>query len=430
MKTRLVSQQGFGIIESLVAMGIIAMGMLGAVTIMQTMQGGKNKTLAVGLAAEETLIAATQNYDLMKTYGTSFSAGVIPPVSVQDATGLVIANSQAPVYLGPRGTTCTGYPSETCTVKVTMDVKKINVVESVFPDYRVAYRVEFAQTGKSVASRLLGAPLPASGNAFAASDYSLSINYTSYERSTNVTDLKCAGGSGFLVTGFNRDTGKVSCAKKPTSDIGVGNIATLVSVDVPSRTFTLDPGKLALRKLSCPANYALEYYTPANLDPRAGSTTAAGCIFVGQASVPWRQTATGLHGVTGTFCPGHYKTSSVTCTATVVASNSATCSVPTGYSTSAHAITYTDTTVSPNANGYSLQTQSGVDQTASCYAAYSAQPCGSSIAVKVTMSGRCDLSDPLRVPASFDSSTTTTPGLGPITGGLGGGMAGMGGGGL
>jgi hypothetical protein len=149
-----------------------------------------------------------------------------------------------------------------------------------------------------------------------ATEFTIPIDPGNYRAELNLTH--CDKDSSLFVTGVNRDTGEVFCAKKPSLNscppkTFAKGLKYVQYANQPP-TIELDCTSSEMRVFKCSDNYALQTFNPQYIDPENNSfSTAPGkCVFlashqaVTSAYLPATPTSPYVKTVSGTFCPPFY----------------------------------------------------------------------------------------------------------------------------
>lgn len=392
---RLLNHHGFSLVQSMVALGILGIGLSSLPAMMRQITGStvRGKAFSQALALEAALLAGLQQESTFNSVRSTMSAGNSPIGLAITFEGKEIAKVGQPLYFTGAGKSCTAFDRKECLIRVELDIRC--VAGSPYALCDAAYRVlsDSQMTGGL-------APLGASGaGPFGSNDYFLSIPAEFYVRNDSTT---CDPATTIAVSGFNRDTGEAYCVSKPMNRCPEGTIAKGLQF-IPNADGR--GGRLefacsgSFQTISCPPNYGLMSFNPATLEP--GKTKSGACVFLGLNSIPWKTTPTGK-SIAGTYCPANYKTVSVSCAAFGAISSPGTCYVScnctpgtpdpiTGVLTGGGCESCPQSVAA--ATGSCNVTHQG-DQTASCSISYPSQQCGASWDANCSMSGSCE-----RIPA-------------------------------
>lgn len=400
----LLNRRGFTLVESLVAVGIIGVGLMALPVIMQQVSGStrKGKAFSQALALEASILAALQNEATFESHRSTMASGARPDGLAIAVNGTEFARVGQPRFFNLAGKPCAALDQKECVLKVDFDIKCTPGTPYALCD--AAYRISAHSQAKG--AQPMG-PLGASGSTgFSASDYFVPIPAEHYLR---MDSTACDPATTVAISGFNRDTGEAYCISKPQNRCPEGTIAKKVQfISNPSGR----GGRFefqcttTFQTLTCPANYALMTFSPASLEP--GKTKSGTCVFVGVNSVPWQTSPTGKT-ISGTFCPVNYKTVGASCGAIGATSSPGTCYDPcncvppsppdpvTGVSSPGGCDSCPRSVAA--AVGSCGVTHQG-DQTASCSISYPSQQCGATWDANCQMSGSCERVPAETVPAS------------------------------
>lgn len=400
-RTRIVgfkqNEFGFSIPEMIIASALVIMAMLGvSSTVYQLGKGSnKNRMVSSAFALETLIVSATQNSEYFRTHhpnGNSaqtladvLSVGGVPAMQIVDDSGVVIADTAADKTFDSEGRSCTGYPSRVCTIKVSFSLKNLGTASA--PDQRFAYYIEFAKANDVLATQAMG---QRSGTTtFTNQDYLTPINYMFFERSNQVEGCTVGSGNSLVITGMDRDTGQVTCAKYPSVSLGAGQISKGLTYDQVRNE--LQVKGVAAKKYTCPQNYMLTGVNMKNLEPNAVLGTAPRCRFVGPTS--YTNSASSVHGGSWIPCAPFYEISGPSCTSggssLVRAPSCSPATRPVGYS--GGQVIYGSDPLTPNMNAYSISgpTVDASKKKMDCVVSYSPQYCGAVIQTTVVFNTTC-----------------------------------------
>jgi hypothetical protein len=225
-----------------------------------------------------------------------------------DGSTLTIAQEKSPLYFTTEGKTCTAaqFGTVNCQVGVELDINCQNSggVRSCWAAYRVAaYRggPGPGSNPKIFLANTLGAA-GGIGDSFAAADYAVPIPYDLILGKQDTS--ACDPVTDLAVRGVNRDTGSLTCLKKPQNRCAVGTFAKSVTVD-SSHNVEFGCSNPA-SKLGCDDNYSLYTFQPNSLE--AGSSVVGTCVFVGKNTVNWPAAVTPApaQSISKRVCPTFY----------------------------------------------------------------------------------------------------------------------------
>lgn len=410
---KLKSQRGFSIPEALIASAVIIMSVLGVSNSVFNLgkNSAKNRMVASAFAIETLIVSTTQNSEYLRTqtiYGggqsiaDALSSGGAPPrIQLKDDTGTVIADTGSPVTFNNEGKTCTGFPSRTCTIQVNFSIA--NTGSPTAPDYRFAYYIEFAQVKDVEATQPMGMR---SGTTFQAADYQTPINYMFFERAAGTLQCDPNQADSVIITGMDRDTGMLSCAKFPSSPLAQGQISKGITYSAGSQE--LQVKGVTAKKYVCPSNYALVSVNMRDLDPTATPGVAPKCRFAGPTSYSFNYTQ-GYHGGSLVPCPPFYTvdTASSNCTGSASVTRPAACNPATRPAWNGSSVAQVTDPGPPNTSqgpsgGWDWATKTIGTKRMDCTVKYNPQYCNIEISTTVNFSVTCK-----RDPAIPDEVTAT-----------------------
>jgi len=138
----------------------------------------------------------------------------------------------------------------------------------------------------------------------------------------------CNASEDLFMTGINRDTGEAFCAAKPLMnrcpDGHIPKALNFVKFEgqKKSGTVQLECTSQPMRTIRCPANYALQSFSPPYADPENtsfGGSVPGDCVFLTAQSAtlpgvyPSSPTAPYVSRVSGNFCPPYYNAGNAGC---------------------------------------------------------------------------------------------------------------------
>lgn len=306
---------GFSIIEALVASVIVMTSFLGLAIVMTQIQrvDPKVKASAIQQSLEASIVTTLQDPSQMVGIQT---VSDLQKIMIHDSQGVLIA--QAPKgnrkYFDLEGKACPAYSDDHCFISTELDIQCSSVSTASYQFCQAAYRVAVEANKKGIQIHNLGSQ----GTQFQVpQDYQVPIAFDLFSRSKNVET--CTGSSdAMIVTGYERDTGKVRCAKLPQSVCPQGTISLGIKF-VPSGgnpitgSFELDCQPM--KKIGCDLGYVLQNFDPSSLHPLSSSVQGQ-CIYAGQDLVSRTVSHSDSLYVGGTLCPPDYEVvpGSVTCT--------------------------------------------------------------------------------------------------------------------
>lgn len=149
-------------------------------------------------------------------------------------------------------------------------------------------------------------------------DFSIPIDPGNYRAELNLTF--CDKDESMFITGVNRETGEVLCARKPTQkSCPDKKIAKGLYLKEPADggppSLELICTSNEMRTFKCPPNYALQKFNAQYVDPENSKYSKAPgkCVFFGKntssggGAFPANPTSPYMKKITGTFCPPFYK---------------------------------------------------------------------------------------------------------------------------
>lgn len=393
----LKSISGSGIVESLVAAGIILIAASGLSIAFQRMARAKAKVQLVTFAMnlESSLQAKLQDKDSFSAVSSQLSNGNANSIQtmtfpLQISVDNVIKNYTIPVaqnvYFDQNTNTCTACAgSNTWALRLRVEGKK--KLGTVFPVYAMAYRIDFNTELAGLSS--IGTQ---TAQGFVPQDFKWPVPPEAY---INETMVPCnPANKEVFITGVNKDTGEVSCMPIAESFSCAAN-EVAIGWKIVSGALQLQCKPLAVA--TTPGlNYAVQ-----NFDPSTGNAITGTSVVVTDS--PWPlQTASGYltpykgRSISGSVCPPTYAFSG-TCTVTGVSSWPGYVNVgcPAGFTGGP-----VWNPVNPTGVGNVTNTSSG--QNISCSLANPIQPVGSTYNAGwdgvINVNGQCVLNIPEQVP--------------------------------
>lgn len=315
---------GSTFVSSMIAAGIIVVAVLGVGASSLRMSRALKKAEVGNLAVsvEANLVAAFQD---KRNYPDPISSKSSPNAALRSGTltmlplkvsfveggpttiNVPVSMTGAPAsdhYLDTNLAPCaaaTGFSAK-CVIRYNVGLKKIT---SAGISYAFSYVVEANPAVVSMA---------ALGN---IKDFGIPLEPGNYRAEINLTN--CDKDSSLFVTGVNRDTGEVFCAKKPAVTTcpkdTLAKGLKYVPYGAQPPAIELNCTSKEMRVFKCPANYALQKFNPQYIDPdnTAYNKAPGTCVFLGANSsvspgnFPPNPTSPYMKTVAGTFCPPFYK---------------------------------------------------------------------------------------------------------------------------
>jgi hypothetical protein len=307
---------GFSIIEALVASVIVMGAFLGLASAMiQTQQlGPKSKILNTMLHLESEIASQLQNPD---AFVAVHSVNDLQTLILKDSSSNILAKATpgSISYFDISGQPCPSKNTSTCFISTELGFDCTTVIGS-YNFCQAAYSIQADVNDFKVSVHPRGVAKKI-GAAFSkvSGDYSTPISFNMYNGSKGQEGCDSSSDA-FLVTGYERDTGKVFCAKRPQQACPAGSIAVGIKF-VPSGSlpitgsFELDCR--AMKKVGCDTGYVLYNFDPSKLYPT--SSVTGQCVFAGADDVTHSVTKSQLNYVAGTLCPPDYDvdSTSVSC---------------------------------------------------------------------------------------------------------------------
>ncbi len=315
---------GFSIIEALVASVIVMTSFLGLAVVMTQIQrvDPKVKVSAIQQSLEASIVTTLQDPSQMAGIQT---VSDLQKIMIHDSQGVLIA--QAPKgnrkYFDLEGKTCPAYNDDHCFISTELDIQCSSVSTASYQFCQAAYRVAVEANKKGIQVHNLGSQ----GTQFQVpQDYQVPIAFDLFSRSKNVET--CTGSSdAMIVTGYERDTGKVRCAKLPqavcpqgTVSLGIKFVPTGGNPITGSFEFDCQP----MKKIGCDLGYVLQNFDPSSLHP-SSSAVQGQCVYAGQDLVSRTVSHSEPMYVGGVLCPPDYEVVSGSVSCNLAAAPSVSC---------------------------------------------------------------------------------------------------------
>lgn len=318
------SYKGFGIVEALAAGAIVSISALGLGVSLNKMAQTKSKIHSVtnAMALESSLQTALQEKnsyqamaaDLAKGNANLSSMTLAFNVPVDDHFKSVQVNVGQEVYFDREGGTCTACMNDkSWAYKLKVDGKIVST--SGVPIYAMAYKVDF----NSDMTTMAGLGSTGSGS-FTDADFKWVIPPSAYMQTTSSSCYTSIDPTDpdttpkLLVTGINKDTGELQCARFPDTQCAADEVAKSWVVNQSNGHIKLNCQKVP-QSAGCPVLAPGGYdYAVQSID-KVSTSTGLGinmdsphglCVFTAEYAHPVSAgpIAAGAGRYTG--CPAHY----------------------------------------------------------------------------------------------------------------------------
>jgi type II secretory pathway pseudopilin PulG len=329
---RVSPSSGQSFVEVVVATAILAISALGISGSLISLGKAKSRTdqITQAVTIESAIIAALSDQNnYSESVRTALRSGTIPndltlslhlPIRPAGLAPLALQVG-SPLFLDRQLNPCAPSDNPSCIHQVNFDVRNASIPGAITPIYRVAYSI---QTQAPDALPLqLGATFPFQSTAAYTSEIPPSMYMTRQQNTCDDTEA--------FVTGVDRATGRVICAKRPVQACADNQVVTGFTVvrNVQGENQIQLVCENVQGALSCEPHFSLQGASA------SGLSLQGSCIYSGRETESWPTDIVGGSGnspglIEAEACPQNYEPING-CTFVQTANTPANCSYISGY---------------------------------------------------------------------------------------------------